>query len=190
MATVRAGGKPVLLVVDVQVGVMEAAYEAPRVIANVALAVQRARERLVPVVWVQHASHELPAGSPQWQWVPELVPAAGETLIAKRYNSAFEDTPLEATLEQLGATHVVLAGAATNWCIRATAYGALDRGYDLTLVSDAHSTASITLEDGPTIDAATVIADLNVTMKWLQYPGRRTGTTQAAELHFEALATG
>ena len=117
--------------------------------------------------------------------MPELVPAAGETLIPKAYNSAFEQTVLEDTLARLGASHIVLAGAATNWCIRATAYGALDRGYDLTLVSDAHTTDTLTLEGGPTIDAATVIADLNITMKWLEYPGRRHGTAPAAKLDFE-----
>ena len=184
MATVREGHKAVLVVVDVQVGVMAQAWDAPRVIGNVALAVERARAQGVPVVWVQHSNHELPLGSPQWQWVPELVPTTGEPLIAKVYNSAFEHTDLEATLARLGATHIVLAGAATNWCIRATAYGALDRGYDLTLVSDAHTTETLALEGGPPIEAATVIADLNLTMKWLEYPGRSHGTAKAAALDF------
>ncbi len=184
MATVREGHKAVLVVVDVQVGVMAQAWDAPRVIANVAAAVERARQAGVPVVWVQHSNHELPLDSPPWQWVPELVPAAGEARIHKRYNSSFEDTELEAHLAHLGATHVVLAGAATNWCIRATAYGALDRGYDLTLVSDAHTTETMVLEGGPTIEAASVIADLNLTMKWLEYPGRTHGTVKAAALDF------
>jgi len=53
-------------------------------------------------------------------------------------------------LASLDATHIVLAGAATNWCIRATASGALERGYDLTLVNDAHTTGSMALDDGTT----------------------------------------
>jgi len=184
MATVRAGHKPVLLVVDVQVGVMAQAWDAARVIGNVALAVEKARRTAVPVIWVQHANHEMPVDSAAWQWVPELVPAAGETRIHKRFNSAFEGTELDAVLAQRDATHIVLAGAATNWCIRATAYGALDRGYDLTLVSDAHTTESMTPEGGPTIEAAVVIADLNIAMKWLEYPDRRHGTQKAAALDF------
>ena len=55
MATIREGNQGVLLVVDVQVGVMKAAWEAPRVIGNVARVVERARGQGVPVVWVQHA---------------------------------------------------------------------------------------------------------------------------------------
>ena len=127
MATVREGNKPVMVVVDVQVGVMKEAWEAQRVIRNVSRAVERARSEAVPVIWVQHSNQELPKGSAQWQWVPELVPAEGEALIHKKYNSSFEQTSFDSELARLGATHIVLAGAATNWCIRATADGALDR---------------------------------------------------------------
>jgi nicotinamidase-related amidase len=188
MASIRDGHKPVLLVVDVQVGVMADAWEAQRVIGNVAHVVDRARAQGVPVVWVQHASDELPSGSPPWQWVPELVPAAGETLVPKRFNSSFEETELDATLARLGATHIVLAGAATNWCIRATAYGALERGYDLTLVEDAHTTESMAPGGGVTIPAEGVVQDLNIAMTWLRYPGRRNGTAKARAVTFDAPA--
>lgn len=184
MARVREGSKGVLLVVDVQVGVMGDAWEASRVIRNVARAVERARAQQAPVIWVQHASDELPSGSPQWQWVPELGPAEGEPQIHKHFNSAFEQTALESELARLGATHVVLAGAATNWCIRATAYAALDRGYDLTLVEDAHTTGPMDLGNGVRVEAAGVIQDLNATMSWLRYPGRSNGTATAEEVSF------
>ena len=186
MATVREGNKPVMLVVDVQVGVMKQAWEAQRVIANIARAVERARSEAVPVIWVQHSNQELPKGSVQWQWVPELVPAEGEALIHKRYNSSFEQTSLDSELAGLGATHIVLAGAATNWCIRATAYGALDRGYDLTLVKDAHTTETMQLGGGVTIKAETVIQELNIAMKWLEYPGLWNGVASANDITFAA----
>lgn len=184
MATVRAGNKGVLLVVDVQVGVMKDAWDAARIVGNVARAVARARAEDVPVIWVQHSANDLVPETPAWHWVPELVPAKGETLIRKSFNSAFERTPLDEDLERLGATHITLAGAATNWCIRATAYGALDRGYDLTLVKDAHTTGTMELENGTTIEAATVIADLNIAMTWLSYPDRKNGTATAEEVDF------
>jgi nicotinamidase-related amidase len=118
--------------------------------------------------------------------VPELVPAAGDARIYKRFESSFEATPLEDTLAQAGATHIVLAGAATNWCIRATAYGALDRGYDLTLVKDAHTTGHIDLDDGSRIDAAGIVKELNVVMTWLSYPGRKNATASVETLDFQA----
>jgi nicotinamidase-related amidase len=186
MATVRKGDKSVLLVVDVQAGVMAGAWDAPRVISNVARAVQRARDEQAPVIWVQHGDDDLPQGSPQWQWVAELAPAPEERQIHKRFNSAFEETELEATLAELGATRIVLAGAATNWCIRATAYAALDRGYDLTLLKDAHTTGSMEFDDGRIIAASDVVRELNVAMTWLSYPGRRNTATSVDEVSFSA----
>ena len=184
MATVREGNRGVLLVVDVQAGVMAEAWDAPRVIGNVARTVERARAQGTPVLWVQHADNDLRHGSPEWQWVPELVPAAGEPLIHKHFNSSFEQTTLEQELTKVGATHITLAGAATNWCIRATAYAALERGYDLTLVKDAHSTGTMQLENGTRIEAASVIDELNIAMTWLSYPGRSNGTATAEQVDF------
>jgi nicotinamidase-related amidase len=188
MATVREGSNGVLVVVDVQVGVVAQAWEAARVVGQVARAVARARDHGVPVIWVQHRSDDLVAGSPAWQWVPELVPAAGEALIAKHFNSSFEQTTLESELARIGANHVVLAGAQTNWCIRATAYGALERGYDLTLLEDAHTTETLILGDGSRIEAAAVVRELNIAMTWLQYPGRTNRVVLADDLDFAALA--
>lgn len=184
MASIREGNQGVLVVVDVQVGVVKDAHDARRIVGNVARTVARAREQGVPVIWVQHTSDELVPGTEDWQWAPELVPAAGEALIHKRFNSSFEQTTLDADLARLGATHITLAGAATNWCIRATAYGAMERGYDLTLVSDAHTTKTMVLDDGSRIEAASLIQDLNIAITWLRYPGRSNGTAPAEAVNF------
>lgn len=184
MAIVREGQRSVLLVVDVQKGVVADAWQAPRVVANVARTVERARAAGVPVLWVQHDDEQLVAGSEAWQWADGLQPAAGEPCIGKHHNSSFEGTPLEDRLAELGATRLVLAGCASNWCIRATAYAALERGYDLTLVSDAHTTESMQLEDGTQIEAATVVAELNTAMTWLSYPGRRNEAKPAEAVAF------
>jgi nicotinamidase-related amidase len=176
--------KHVLIVVDVQVGVMQTAWEADRIIKNIVVAVNKARAQHIPIVWVQHSDDELIYGSPEWEWVPELSPAADEKRIDKNYNSSFEQTPLEEILASLGVAHIVLAGAATNWCIRATAYGALERGYDLTLLKDAHTTDTIDLGNGVTIEAADVIRDLNVTMSWVSYPERSSYATSVEEFDF------
>jgi nicotinamidase-related amidase len=180
MATVRAGGRGALVVVDVQVGVMDSAWEADRVVGNIARAVERARAAGVPVVWVQHQDEELVPDTPAWQWVPELVPAEGEPRVFKEYNSSFERTALDDHLAELGVSHLALAGAATNWCIRATAYAALERGYDLTLVADAHTTGGD--------DAPTVVDDLNTVLTWVSYADVTNTTASAAELDFAALA--
>ncbi|WP_310389252.1 cysteine hydrolase family protein [Roseateles sp.] len=188
MATVREGSKTVLMVVDVQVGVMRESWDASRIIGNVSRVVDRARAQGVSVIWVQHSDDQLAFGSPEWQWVPELVPAQGEPLIHKHFNSSFEATALDEELAKLGTTRIALAGAATNWCIRATAYGALDRGYDLTLIKDAHTTGTMELDDGVKIEAANIIQELNIAMTWLSYPGRVTGTATAEDVEFSNAA--
>lgn len=183
VATVRSGNQQALLVVDVQTGVVADAWRRDERIGNVATAVSRARHAGVPVIWVQHSDEDLPAGSPEWEFAPEVRPSEGEPVVAKHYNSSFEETDLEDVLASLGVSRVVLAGAVSNWCIRATAYGALDRGYDLTLVKDAHLTAGLREEDGTVVvPAESIIIDLNVTMTWLAVPGRETTTRSAAEL--------
>ncbi len=184
MATIRPHNRPVLLVVDVQVAVMADAWDAPRVIANIGRAVARARALGVPVAWVQHDGDDLPRGSAGWQLVPELQPADGDVHVFKRYESSFEDTTLESELARLGAAHIVLAGAATNWCIRATAYAALDRGYDLTLLKDAHTAPSLELRDGKRVEAEGIVADLNAVMTWIRYPGRQAATATADAVDF------
>lgn len=185
MATVREGNKGALVVVDAQVGAMADGWEAKRIVANVVEAIDRARSQKIPVVWIQQTDEEeFPKGSDVWQLMPGLVPTPGEPVIEKEYNSAFERTDLDEHLAKLGITHLALAGAATNWCIRATAYGALERGYDVTLISDAHTTADMELEDGTTIEAARVIDELNTCMTWVAYPGRVNGTAKADTIDF------
>lgn len=184
MAVVREGNKEVLLVVDVQVGVMRNTWDAQRIIKNIGVVVEKARERGVPVIWVQHADDELVYDSPDWHIVPNLLPAEGEIRIYKQFNSSFEQTKLEETLAQLGAAHIILAGAATNWCIRATAYGALDRGYDLTLIKDAHTTETLELSHDIRIEAENIIRELNIAMTWLSYPGRTNGAVLAEDVDF------
>jgi len=184
LATIREGNKAALVVVDVQVGVMSGAWDASRVVDKVSFVVERARAAGVPVVWVQHSDEQLVRESPQWQWVPKLVPREIELRVHKQFNSSFEQTSLEGELATLGVTHIVLAGAATNWCIRATAYGALERGYDVTLVSDAHTTETMQLESGVKIEAEHVNQELNIAMQWPAYPGRKNGTASAEQVQF------
>ena len=184
----RPGTATALLVVDVQAGVVASAWQRDRIVANVALAVLRARAAGVPVLWVQHGDDDLPPGSDAWQWAAELDSQPGEPRIDKRHNSAFEGTDLAALLDARGISHLVLAGAASNWCIRATAHGALERGYDLTLLADAHTTEDMEVAPGRWLRAEAIVDELNTAMRWLSYPGRRNTVALAAEVGFSPAA--
>lgn len=182
MATVRSGTRDALVVIDVQRGVVADAWDRDRVVGNVGVAVDRARAAGVPVIWVQHSDGDLELGSEAWRIVPELAPRPDEVRVDKHYESSFEETALEDALADLGATRLVIAGAATNWCVRATSYAALDRGYDLLLVQDAHTTDDLEFEDGHVVSASGIVDDLNAVLRWISFPGRSSGTAIAAAL--------
>ncbi len=173
-----------LLVVDVQNGVVAGAHARDTVVATVAGLVDRARSAHVPVVWVQHSAEDLPAGSEPWQIVPELAPDAAEPLVAKEYGDSFEDTTLERVLADLGVGRLLVAGAQTDACIRSTLHGALARGYDAVLVSDAHTTEDLSSYGAPPPDQ--VIAHTNLYWSYQRAPGRMAGTVAAAEVDFQA----
>ncbi len=174
----------VLLVVDVQNAVVAGAHNRDAVVATIAALVTRARSEDVPVVWVQHSSADLPFDSGGWQYVPELVPAATEPLIHKEYGDAFDDTDLEAVLAERKVGHLVVTGAQTDACIRSTLHGALVRGYDATLVSDAHTTEDQTEWGAPSPEQ--VIAHTNLYWQYQTAPGRRGATVPAAAVDFAA----
>jgi nicotinamidase-related amidase len=173
--------KSALVVVDAQVGVLASVWESTRVINNLESLVRKARSAGVPVIWVQHSDKELQYGTEPWNLAPNFVPLASEVVIHKNYNSSFADTELDERLKSIGVTRIVLAGAASNWCIRATAYAAVDRGYHLTLVGDAHSTEPIQLADGKVVAAEAIVADLNTVFQFFSAPVVSTEvvTTQA-----------
>lgn len=159
MASIRNGKQFVLLVVDSQVGVLSSAYNREQVVGNIKTIIEKARSNNIPVIWVQHSDERLIYKSERWEIVPELQADKNEYRIDKHFNSCFEETKLEDILEELKATNVVLVGAATNWCIRAMAYAALDKGYDVTLVEDGHTTSSMEIGEERRIEAKDVITE-------------------------------
>ena len=66
MTTLENRPHTALLVIDVQNGVVAQAHNRDAVIANVASAVDKAREADVDVVWIQHSGDNLPKDSEQW----------------------------------------------------------------------------------------------------------------------------
>jgi nicotinamidase-related amidase len=182
MSTLADRPNTSLVIVDVQVGVVAKAHSRDAVVAAIAALVERARREHVPVIWVQHESEDLVAGDERWRLVPELAPAEGEPVIAKRYGDAFEDTDLEDVLSRLGAGRLVVAGAQTDACIRATLHGALVRGYDVVLAADAHTTEDLSAWGAPPPEQ--VIAHTNLYWRYQTAPGRAAGVSTAAEVDF------
>lgn len=182
MTTLADRSNTALLVIDVQNGVVAGCHNRDDVIANINTLVDKARAEHVPVVWVQHSSDELRPGSDGWQYVPELVRLDSEPVVHKRYGDSFEDTDLESVLAERGVGRVVVTGAQTDACIRSTLHGAFTRGYDTTLVGDAHTTEDLTAYGAPAPQL--VIAHTNLYWQYQDAPGRTAGTVDTAKVSF------
>jgi nicotinamidase-related amidase len=184
MTTLQDRPKTALLVVDVQNGVVEGTPQRDTVVANVGSLVEKARQEEIPVVWVQHNDDGLARGTDEWQIVPELSPGETEPLVEKSYGDSFEDTTLETILSGLGVGRLLVVGAQTDACIRSTLHGALARGYDATLVSDAHTTEDQTPWGAPPPEQ--VIAHTNLYWSSQTAPGRTAGTVETKDVEFGA----
>jgi nicotinamidase-related amidase len=180
------GNRPdtALLVIDVQNGVVAGNYRRDAVVTNIGRLVEKARREDVPVIWVQHSDEGLERESADWQIVPELNPDGSEPLVEKHYGDSFEDTTLENVLAGLGVGRLVVVGAQTDACIRSTLHGAFARGYDATLVSDAHTTEDQTEWGAPPPDQ--VIAHTNLYWTYQTAPGRTAGTVETKDVEFAA----
>jgi nicotinamidase-related amidase len=182
MTTLNNRPNTALLVVDVQNGTVTGAPRRDAVVANVASLVDRARRERVPVIWVQHSDEGLVYGSEEWAIVPELSRSDDEALIEKHYGDSFEATELESVLSGLGIGRLIVAGAQTDMCIRSTLHGALARGYDATLVADAHTTEDLTEWGAPPPEQ--VISHTNMYWGNQTAPGRTAGTVETADVSF------
>ena len=184
MTTLEGRPNTALMVIDVQNGVVAGAYERDSVVANIAALVDKARAEGVPVVWVQHSDAGLVKGSPGWEYVPELVRDDAEALVHKTYGDSFEATDLEEVLAAAGVGRLVVTGAQTDACIRSTIHGAFTRGYDVTLVGDAHTTEDLSSWGAPSPDL--VIAHTNMYWADQDGPGRTAQVATASDVDFAA----
>lgn len=177
MTTLKNRPNSALLVVDVQNTVLADAVGRDDVVAAVGRLIDRARSQQVPVVWVQHSGDELERGSDGWRIVEELTRADTDPLVEKHHGDAFEGTTLEDVLDSLGVGRLVVAGASSDQCIRSTIHGAFARGYDVTLVGDAHTTSDLTQWGAPPPEQ--VIAHTNLYWSYQTAPGKTAAVDDA-----------
>jgi nicotinamidase-related amidase len=174
-------GGSALIVIDVQVNVVKDAYERDAKVAKMAEAVKKARAASIPVIWVRHSAEDLPLHTDGWQIVPELVPLVGEEIIEKKFRSTFVETNFEEVLAQHKISHLYICGAETNNCVRHTAMSALEHGYDMTLIEDAHTTTGFEW-DGFVMDAARTIDEQNTNFIGYQLPTCSADIKMVSEL--------
>jgi maleamate amidohydrolase len=145
------GRRPALVVVDLCLGFTDResplACELDGVVESVGRLLAAARRSGAPVVFTTVAYDEaarrraavfiekvpalltLEAGSRWTEIDPRLAPLPGEPVLTKLHASAFFETDLPQLLEEAGCDSVVVVGASTSGCVRATAVDALQHGY-------------------------------------------------------------
>ncbi|MDI1289079.1 MAG: isochorismatase family protein [bacterium] len=180
MTTLMHRPNTALIVIDMQNGVVDGAVRRDEVIANISELVVRARTESVPVVWVQHSDDGTVLGSVEWEYVPELVRLDAEAVVHKNYGDSFEGTDLEEVLAAAAVGRLVVTGAQSDACIRSTIHGAFARGYDVTLVGDAHTTVDQSEWGAPPPEA--VIAHINMYWKDQDAPGRTAAVSKTAQV--------
>jgi nicotinamidase-related amidase len=150
-----------LLVIDVQVGIIEDfhAYRGREVLEQINKLLAKARASNMPIIYVQHdgeKGHPLEVGSEGWLIHPEIKPDEEDLIIRKRASDSFFETTLQRELEARGVKHLIVTGCMTEYCVDTTARRAVSLGYDVTLISDAHTTI-----DNKLLTAAQIIAHHN-----------------------------
>jgi len=134
-----------ILVIDVQIGVVQGSLRAARldsVLDNLNLAIAMARQRGYPVIVIQHEEDGLEADSADWQLHPALAVTDSDIRIRKCYGDSFCDTGLAAVLKQHGIRTLWVGGCATDFCVDSTVRNAVSHGYQVSIISDAHTTVS------------------------------------------------
>ena len=172
-----------LVVIGMQEDILAGVWHRDEVVDVVAGLVRRARLGGTPVVWVQHHDDDLESGSPGWQIAGELIRDQGEPLVDAEFVDAFSGTGLHDVLASVGASHLFLAGARSDTGVRATLAGGLYRGYDTTLVSDAHTTVDDSFE-GVELAASVVVQVINRLAWTTHLPGVTAGLVASADVVF------
>ncbi|KAI9348116.1 isochorismatase hydrolase [Obelidium mucronatum] len=152
-----------LLVVDLQTAMFDGLcfppiHNAKELIVATQRVLGRARSQGVPVVFIRHNSESpFTSGEKGWTVLDVFNVKSSEAIVDKTESDSFAGTVLADKLAELNVTNLVIVGAQTDQCVNSTTLSALDRGFTVTVVSDAHSTWS----DPHGLDAAAIIETHN-----------------------------
>ena len=170
----RAGESPAVVVVDFIEGFTNPesalACDADSAVAATRRLLDVARAADVPVIFttVCYSDEDLeqaamfiakaPAlatlrpGSPWVAVDARLAAAAAEPVLVKLFASAFFGTPLDAMLREAGCDTVIVTGASTSGCVRATAVDALQYGYRVLVPREGVADRAVDAHNGSLLD--------------------------------------
>ncbi len=174
-----------LIVIDIQQGLFgpepKPAFSSD-IIARINTLTQRARQQGVPVIFVQHEAmtgQHFTYGSEAWQLASGLVTDERDSFVRKTTPDSFLRTDLEATLKQAGVSQLVVCGYATEFCIDTTVRRAAGLGFEVIVVSDAHTT-----HDKSHAKAAEIITHHTATLTSIRSFGVQITAQESADIVF------
>jgi len=176
-----------LLIIDVQTALCAGKWAAHRiddVLDQINIASRRARAAGAPVVLIQHEDDSLlQHGSPGWALDARLGVTDGDIRLRKTATDAFHRTELQACLQALGVTELVICGLQSDFCVDTTTRRALALGYPIQLLEDGHSTVG-----NGVLEAAQISAHHQLTLCNIESFGVRARSVRAAQAVFEGAA--
>jgi len=153
-----------------------------RVLPNIQVLLGKARSSGIPVFFIQHdgpKGHPIEAETVAWAIHPSILPQSGEPVIRKKASDSFFETRLAEELQSAEISHLIVAGAMTEYCVDTTCRRALTLGYNVTLAADAHLT-----RDTPDLTAAQIIAHHNLLLDGFDAGIHSIKVTPASEILF------
>jgi nicotinamidase-related amidase len=159
--------KTALLVIDLQLGMFNGERLTPihagqALLTRVQALLAQARIAGVPIIYVRHGGGPgdlLEYGTANWQLHPMIAPSPGDSIVEKRTPDSFHETTLSTELAAVEATRLIIVGAQSEFCVDTTCRRAFSLGFEVILVSDAHSTWN-----NASLTAAQIIQHTNQTL--------------------------
>lgn len=160
-----------LLIIDMQTALVPHLWRGEELADRIALLAQRARSQGAPVVAIQQtgpARSPFDPADPGWQLSPRLHLSDEDLRVHKSATDSFFRTDLAELLARRDVDTVVITGAATDYCVDATARSALSHGFDVVLVGDAHAPG---VESHTSLTPEQIVAHHNQILSQAIHPG-------------------
>lgn len=150
-----------LLVIDMQLVAFDGKITKPiengqQLLDKVASLIKVSRSNKIPIVFIQTCAFP---GQPYakdvhgWEIHPSFILKSEDQIVYKPNSSGFEDTDLQDVLVKLGVKGVITCGIWSEYCVTNTSIAALELGFDVCAVADAHGTVSDTEQEANSVIA-------------------------------------
>jgi len=151
-----------LLIIDMQKGSFTSKtprFDTDGVVKRINELSEVFRKAELPVIYIQHdgtGTGEFEKNTLEWELLESLNVQRTDILIDKYANDVFYNSELQSKLIELNVTELLITGCATDFCVESTIQSALTKDYNITVVSDGHTTG-----ERPHLTAEKVIEHYN-----------------------------